>query len=313
MSADGPDPSGDFGRGRSIIDQNTGEYADVVGGALKTTLSGTVTVTGSENQGDPNTPDKAWPVKPTDAAGVNQQAITSAGDAKITLDGEVVPVTGPLTDAQLRASAVPISTTQTLTVIGSGATLLASQAKQSDGSQKTQIVGATGNVAVVSPSGAQNVSIVASSTTVATVGTETENAAPVNLKNAVLGAKANAAVPTWSENAYVPASVDLSGRLRVDRSAVQPISAASLPLPTGAATDTKQDTGNLSLSSLDSKIGTLESKPSAYSVLDRLYQLGVKLDAINQAHVRTDNLLKKIVPPAPAPSVLLLRHPLGRF
>jgi len=51
----------------------------------------------------------------TDAAGTNQQAITAAGDAKVTLDGEAVaisgtvPVSGPLTDTQLRASAVPIS------------------------------------------------------------------------------------------------------------------------------------------------------------------------------------------------------------
>lgn len=40
---------------------------------------------GVSDQGAPNTPSNAWPVKPTDAAGVNQQAITSAGDAKITL------------------------------------------------------------------------------------------------------------------------------------------------------------------------------------------------------------------------------------
>jgi hypothetical protein len=223
MSADGPDPSGDFGRGRSIIDQNTGEYADVVGGALKVTSSGG---SGSSDQGAPNTPANAWPVKPTDAAGVNQLAITSAGDAKITLDGEVVAVTGPLTDAQLRASAVPVTNSGTQTVIGSGAILLASSANQTNGTQKTQIVGATGNVAVVTPAGAQNVSLVASSAVVSTVGTEAENAAPINLKNAVLPAKANAANPAWTENGYVPVSVDLSGRMRVDRSQNQPVSAS---------------------------------------------------------------------------------------
>jgi hypothetical protein len=37
--------------------------------------------------------------------------------------------------------------------------------------------------------------------------------------------------------------------------ATQAISAVSLPLPTGAATDTKQDTGNTSLSSIDGKVG----------------------------------------------------------
>jgi len=43
--------------------------------------------------------------------------------------------------------------------------------------------------------------------------------------------------------------------IKTDASATtQPISAASLPLPTGAATSAKQDTGNTSLASIDSKI-----------------------------------------------------------
>lgn len=43
--------------------------------------------------------------------------------------------------------------------------------------------------------------------------------------------------------------------LPVDGSGVtQPISAVSLPLPSGAATATKQDTGNASLASIDSKL-----------------------------------------------------------
>lgn len=49
--------------------------------------------------------------------------------------------------------------------------------------------------------------------------------------------------------------VNASGDLRVDGSAVtQPISAASLPLPAGAATATRQDTGNTSLASIDTKL-----------------------------------------------------------
>lgn len=36
--------------------------------------------------------------------------------------------------------------------------------------------------------------------------------------------------------------------------ATQPISAVSLPLPTGASTEAKQDTGNASLASIDSKL-----------------------------------------------------------
>lgn len=58
-----------------------------------------------------------------------------------------------------------------------------------------------------------------------------------------------------------------AGRLLVDGSqVVQPISAASLPLPLGAATATKQDTGNNSLSSIDSKINSLGQKLSSGSI-----------------------------------------------
>lgn len=52
----------------------------------------------------------------------------------------------------------------------------------------------------------------------------------------------------------------VSGRVPVDGSAVtQPVSATTLPLPTGAATSAKQDTGNTSLASLDTKSPALVS------------------------------------------------------
>jgi len=52
----------------------------------------------------------------------------------------------------------------------------------------------------------------------------------------------------------------------VDGSAVtQPISVASLPLPLGAATATKQDTGNTSLSSIDGKVPSLGQALAAAS------------------------------------------------
>lgn len=53
----------------------------------------------------------------------------------------------------------------------------------------------------------------------------------------------------------------------------QPVSAASLPLPSGAATSAKQDTGNTSLSNLESKIGEVQASPTSNTVLDRLKAL----------------------------------------
>lgn len=62
------------------------------------------------------------------------------------------------------------------------------------------------------------------------------------------------------------ASISAAGALKVDGSAVtqpvsgsffqatQPVSAATLPLPTGASTAARQDTGNTSLASIDAKL-----------------------------------------------------------
>jgi hypothetical protein len=49
------------------------------------------------------------------------------------------------------------------------------------------------------------------------------------------------------------------------RASAVPVSAASLPLPTGAATSAKQDTGNTSLASIDGKLGSLGQKTMAGS------------------------------------------------
>jgi hypothetical protein len=65
----------------------------------------------------------------------------------------------------------------------------------------------------------------------------------------------------------VPANLTVTAtRLLVDNSGVtQPISAASLPLPDGAATSANQSTANSSLSSIDSKLSSLGQKAMASS------------------------------------------------
>lgn len=72
---------------------------------------------------------------------------------------------------------------------------------------------------------------------------------PLAVRNDSRGALAG------TDGDYSPLQLNASGDLRVDGSAVtQPISAAALPLPSGAATAAKQDTGNTSLASIDGKI-----------------------------------------------------------
>lgn len=76
--------------------------------------------------------------------------------------------------------------------------------------------------------------------------------------------------------------VDATHPMPVDGSSVtQPVSAVSLPLPTGASTGAKQDTGNTSIASVDTKIGEVQASPTANTVLDRLKALltGISLAA----------------------------------
>lgn len=74
--------------------------------------------------------------------------------------------------------------------------------------------------------------------------------------------------PSYTTAQTSPLSLTTVGNLRVDGSSVtQPISAAALPLPAGAATSALQTTGNTSLSSIVSQLpATLGQKTSANSL-----------------------------------------------
>jgi hypothetical protein len=69
-------------------------------------------------------------------------------------------------------------------------------------------------------------------------------------------------------------------QLKADLTDTQPVSAASLPLPTGAATEAKQDTGNTSLSSIDGKLTTLNAKDFATETT--LSTVNGKLNSLGQ-------------------------------
>lgn len=86
------------------------------------------------------------------------------------------------------------------------------------------------------------------------------------------------------------ASVLAELQLKADLTETQPVSAASLPLPTGAATSLGQNTGNLSLSSIDSKITAVNTNSIVGSVTANaganLNTSALSLEA-TQADVRT--------------------------
>lgn len=146
-----------------------------------------------------------------------------ASDVPIT--GTVTANTGlsqPLTDAQLRATAVPVSGTFF---------------------QATQPVSIAASVAVTGPL------------------TDAQlRATPVPVSGTVT---ANTGLTQPLTDAQLRASaVPVSGTFF---QATQPVSAASLPLPSGAATSANQTTGNSSLSSIDAKLSSLGQKTMASS------------------------------------------------
>jgi len=108
--------------------------------------------------------------------------------------------------------------------------------------------------------------------TVAVTGTVTANNASVSTTGSsppasatYIGGSVTTAAPTYTTGQMSALSLTTGGLLRVDGSGVtQPISAASLPLPTGAATETTLST-RLADATFTGRINTLGQKTSANS------------------------------------------------
>lgn len=83
-----------------------------------------------------------------------------------------------------------------------------------------------------------------------------------------LAAAVSTSAPSYTTGTFNALSLNLSGMLRVDGSGVtQPISASSLPLPTGASTSALQTSGNTILSTISGQLPlTLGQKTMANSL-----------------------------------------------
>ena len=155
------------------------------------------------------------------------------------VSGTVTVANPGLTDTQLRATPVPISGAVTSTVTG------------------TVTANAGTNL---------NTSLLALDSTVAKDASLTTLNASVNtlLKPASTLAAVTAITNTVTIKADT--AVNQTNPLKVDGSAItQPISAAALPLPTGASTSANQTTTNASLSSIDTKTPALGQSTMAAS------------------------------------------------
>ena len=172
---------------------------------------------------------------PTGAATSANQTTANASlssiDSKLT---SPLAVTGPLTDAELRAAAVPVSTASLPLPTGA-----ATSANQTSGSQKTQITDSSGNAATV---------VLLSNVPALTDRGITAQAVIHGLSSAGGGG-------------FVDVKVTPSGKLLstidIDQSTpgtTNGVVVNSSALPTGAATSANQTTANASLSSIDSKL-----------------------------------------------------------
>jgi hypothetical protein len=176
------------------------------------------------------------------AGGASAVNIQDGGNS-ITVDGTVaisgsVAVTGPLTDTELRASAVPVSLTST-TITG---TVAATQ------SGTWNINNISGTVSL--PTGA------------ATAALQTQPG--VDIGDVTVNNAAGAAAVNIQDGGN---SITVDGTVTANAgTGTFAVSAASLPLPTGAATSTNQTTANSSLSSIDGKLNSLGQKTMANSV-----------------------------------------------
>lgn len=166
----------------------------------------------------------------TVSIGASVEVSNDAGNPLPISDaGGSITVDGPLTDAQLRAAAVPVSAASL--PLPTGAATAAAQ---------TTLIGHVDGIE-------------------GGLGAAADAAASSDTGTFSLVALVKRGLQNWTTLlARVPSLTVSSTRLLVDGSGVtQPVSAASLPLPTGAATAANQSTGNNSLSSIDGKTPAL--------------------------------------------------------
>jgi len=110
------------------------------------------------------------------------------------------------------------------------------------------------------------------------------------------------AAPTYTTAQTNPLSLTTVGNLRVDGSSVtQPISVASLPLPTGASTSALQTTGNTSLSSIDGKL--VDNYGVATTALRTAAQIGNTIGAADFNTGAASNQTLRVTDPAIGPVV----------
>jgi len=245
-----------------------------VSGGTAITVSGTVTAANASVSTTGSTPPASatyiggsvTTAAPSYTTGqISALSLTTGGLLRTDGSGTTQPVSGTVSATQSGTWTVqPGNTANTipwLTTInqgGNSATVTGANALKVDGSAVTQPVSGTVTANVGTTNG------LALDVTLAKL-TIAQSTALGSSTQALVGGSVTTAAPTYTTGNINPLSLTTSGALRVDGSGTtQPISAASLPLPTGAATETTLGT-RLADSTFIGRINTLGQKTSANS------------------------------------------------
>jgi hypothetical protein len=185
------------------------------------------------------------------------------------LRASAVPVSGPLTDAQLRATPVPVSGTVGVTGVATESTL-ATRLSESDFDTKTGSLTETAPASDTASSGLNG-----RLQRIAQRITSLIALLPAALVGGRLDVNIGAAPATVTVTGTVTASGPLTDAQL--RASAVPVSAASLPLPTGASTQADQQTQTTSLQLIDDLPAAFGSatvdSPAVNTLLDRISQL----------------------------------------
>lgn len=174
--------------------------------------------------------------------------LTNGQQAAIQVDSSARQIIAPLTNTSVIKSQLQDNAG---TAVVLGQTTMSASLPVTIASNQSNV-----GVTVSNFPATQNVAV--TSSVEVEVKNDTGNPIPVN------GTVAATQSGTWTVQ---PGNTANTTAWKVDGSAVtQPVSAASLPLPTGASTSALQTTGNSSLSSIDGKLNSLGQKTMANSV-----------------------------------------------
>jgi hypothetical protein len=214
------------------------------------TVDGTVTA----NQGTSAALSGRWPVIVTDGTntmpagdtagrgvfhritdGTNNAAVKAASTAAVAADPALVVAISPNNTVSVSAVSLPLPTGS---ATSANQTTLGSQTTKINDGTNTATVKAASTAAVASDTAivvaiSPNNPIVASNSSVSATG----SAPPAQATS--VGGSVTTAAPSYTTGQLSSLSLTTAGGLRVDGSgSTQPVSASSLPLPTGAATET---------------------------------------------------------------------------